>query len=80
MERLWNGIDLGLLKCYNSIKTTENKQHCQRFVWRWSDSEPWKVYGIYAKHFRDKCAAISFDVFKKRVAVKHIDEAAIKMI
>ena len=69
-------------KCYNSVKTTDKKLHCQRFVWRWSASESWKVFGIDAMHIGGRCAAIELDVVKKRVARagKHIDEAAARMI
>ena len=69
-------------KCYNSMKMTKKEHHCRRFVWRLDQNEPWKVYGIDAMHFGDKCAAIGLDVAKKKVARagRDIDEAAVKMI
>ena len=69
-------------KCYNSVYTTERELHCRRFVWRFSQSECWKVYGIDRMHFGDKPAAIGLDVAKHLVAAagREIDPAAAGMI
>ena len=72
-----------LAKAYNTMKTGVVEKHLRRFVWRWSEDEPWQDYGIDAVHFGDGPAACQLEVSKQKVGDlgRHIDEeAADKMI
>merc|ERR1712240_90620 len=44
-------------KAYNSIKTGQDERHVRRFWFRFSQEEPWKVYGANCVMFGDKPAA-----------------------
>ena len=75
------GYDLA--KAYNTMKTGVVEKHIRRFVWRWTDEEPWQDYGIDCVHFGNGPAACQLEVAKQKVADlgRHIDEeAAEKMI
>ena len=75
------GYDLE--KAYNTMETGIVERHLRRFVWRWSEDEPWQDYGIDKVHFGDGPAACQLEVSKQKIAElgKHIDEeAAVKMI
>ena len=42
-----------LSKAYNTMHTSVQERHLRRFVWRWSEDEPWKDYAIDRVHFGD---------------------------
>merc|ERR1711873_64333 len=44
-------------KAYNSIKTGQVERHTRRYWFRFSQEEPWKVYGANCVMFGDKPAA-----------------------
>ena len=72
-----------LAKAYNTMETGIVEKHLRRFVWRWSEDEPWQDYAIDKVHFGDGPAACQLEVSKLKVAElgNHIDEeAAVKMI
>ena len=59
------------------------EKHLRRFVWRWSEEEPWEDFAIDKVHFGDAPASCQLEVSKHKVAElgQHIDEeAALKMI
>ena len=35
-----------LSKAYNSMRTSVQERHLRRFVWRWSEEEPWLHFAI----------------------------------
>ena len=72
-----------LAKAYNTMETGIVEKHLRRFVWRWSEDEPWEDYAIDKVHFGDGPAACQLEVSKQKIAEigSHIDEeAAVKMI
>ena len=76
-------ILINLAKAYNTMKTSVVEKHLRKFVWRWSDEEPWQDYAIDAVHFGDGPAACQLEISKQKVATlgRYIDEeAADKMI
>ena len=44
-------------KAYNTVLTYPEDMHMRRLVWRESEDEPWKTYGINRMHFGDRPAA-----------------------
>ena len=44
-------------KAYNSIKTGEVEHHVRRYWFRFSQNEPWKVFGANCVMFGDRPAA-----------------------
>ena len=44
-------------KAYNSIKTEEVERHVRMYWFRFSQNEPWKVFGANCVMFRDRPAA-----------------------
>ena len=69
-------------KCYNTVWTTLPELHCHRFIWRFNQTEEWRVFGIDRMHFGDRPAAIGLEVAKNLVAEsgRDIDSAAVDMI
>ena len=71
-------------KCYNTVwtLTTLPELHCHRFIWRFNQTEEWRVFGIDRMHFGDRPAAIGLEVAKNLVAEsgRDIDSAAVDMI
>jgi hypothetical protein len=55
-------------KAYNTVLTYPEEMHMRRMVWRESEDEPWKTYGINRMHFGDRPAAAGLEVAKKKVA------------
>merc|ERR1712112_437213 len=57
----FRGYEIALVgdisKAYNSIKTGQVERHTRRYWFRFSQEEPWKVYGANCVMFGDKPAA-----------------------
>ena len=55
-------------KAYNTVLTYPEEMHMRRLVWRDSQDQPWKTYGINRMHYEDRPAAAGLEVAKKKVA------------
>merc|ERR1711955_125324 len=57
----FRGYEIALVgdisKAYNSIKTGQVERHVRRYSFRFSQDEPWKVYGANCVMFGDRPAA-----------------------
>ena len=57
----FRGYEIALVgdisKAYNSIKTGEVERHVRRYWFRFTQNEPWKVYGANCVMFGDRPAA-----------------------
>ena len=60
------GYDLS--KAYNTMRTTLVERHLRRFIWRFSEDEPWLDLAIDRVHFGDKPAACQLEVSKRKIA------------
>ena len=67
-----------LKKAYNTIHTGIVERNLRRFVWRFSEEEPWRTYGINKVHFGEINAANELECAKVKVAKlgEFIDEEA----
>ena len=63
-----NVVTWDYAKAYNTVLTYPEEMHMRRLVWRDSEDEPWKTYGINRMHFGDRPAAAGLEVAKKKVA------------
>ena len=72
-----------LTKAYNTVKTFGEEMHMRRLFWRFGEvDQPWRVFGISAMHFGDRCATCALQVALSKVADAgaHIDPDAAEMI
>ena len=72
-----------LSKAYNTMWTSVEEKHLRRFVWRFSEDEPWQDYAIDRVHFGDVPAACLLEISKKKVAIEGEDidpEASTKIV
>ena len=57
----FRGYEIALVgdisKAYNSIKTGEVERHVRRYWFRFTQNEPWQVYGANCVMFGDRPAA-----------------------
>ena len=49
-------------KCYHRMKTGLTEMHVRRVLWRFSEDEPWVVYGLLCVSFGDRCASAVLEV------------------
>ena len=49
-------------KCYHRLRTGLLEMHVRRVLWRFSESEPWVVYGLCCVSFGDRCASAVLEV------------------
>ena len=55
-------------KAYNSIKTGEVERHVRRYWFRFTQNEPWKVYGANCVMFGDRPAASLMTIAVERAS------------
>ena len=55
-------------KAYNSIKTGQIERHVRRYFFRFSQNEPWKIYGANCVMFGDRPAASLMTIAVERAS------------
>ena len=68
----FRGYEIALVgdisKAYNSIKTGEVERHVRRYWFRFTQNEPWKVYGANCVMFGDRPAASLMTIAVERAS------------
>merc|ERR1712121_362037 len=79
----FRGYDIALVgdisKAYNSIKTGEVERHVRRYWFRFTQNEPWKVYGANCVMFGDRPAASLMTIAVERASESYPEVQKLKI-
>ena len=79
----FRGYEIALVgdisKAYNSIKTGEVERHVRRYWFRFTQNEPWKVYGANCVMFGDRPAASLMTIAVERASESYSEVQKLKI-